>query len=240
MKVRSLNPSGREKLVDYLHEIKSQQNPKEPPKWLLEDKDHSSALNSEVKIQEKEFDTQYKLGEYLDGIFTEFEFENLMDRDGVWNWLSLYFIDQLCPKKADGTRKTLEIDNYVIIPKGGNRSKKYKHIIATAFYLYHKYQNKSKLYLYGPLDEHGDMLESIMGVRKLYRNENAMEAIYKIYYDPERERPKKGATNKKKNNGGVVRRFRDTYNQYYLTYDLFDMESEEIIDLLPEEFDPWI
>lgn len=43
-----------------------------------------------------------------------------------------------------------------------------------------------------------------------------------------------------KNQPGTLRRFISVYKQFDLTFELYSMESSEIIDLLPTEFDKFL
>ena len=50
---------------------------------------------------------------------------------------------------------------------------------------------------------------------------------------------KKGARNK--TGKGILRRFtRDIIPQFQMTYDLNSMDGEEILNLLPKEFEGWL
>ena len=60
--------------------------------------------------------------------------------------------------------------------------------------------------------------------------------IYLLYFDEERGRPKVGAAVKTKK-PGTLRRFVDVIRQFDLTYDFYSMTGQEILALLPAEFD---
>jgi hypothetical protein len=60
-----------------------------------------------------------------------------------------------------------------------------------------------------------------------------MEAVTKLYYDPIAGGHKRGASSKK--NGGA-RRFTAVLGQFDLTFDFYGMTSDQILELLPNEF----
>ena len=64
-----------------------------------------------------------------------------------------------------------------------------------------------------------------------------MEAVHHLYYNEKEDKPKPGAIAKKK--PGTVYRFIDIIQQIDLNYDLYSMTGEEILVLLPPEFDVW-
>jgi hypothetical protein len=60
-----------------------------------------------------------------------------------------------------------------------------------------------------------------------------------LYWDDKKNNIKKGARNK--TGPGILRRFtKDIIPQFQMTYDLNSMNGEEIISLLPSEFNEWI
>ncbi|SVE45268.1 uncharacterized protein METZ01_LOCUS498122, partial [marine metagenome] len=63
-------------------------------------------------------------------------------------------------------------------------------------------------------------------------------AINDLYYDPSREVGLKVGAGSK--GGGSSRRLRSVYWQLYETYDLRSMTKEDILEVLPSEFDRFI
>jgi len=58
-----------------------------------------------------------------------------------------------------------------------------------------------------------------------------------LYFDRKTAKPKRGSL--MKNSPGTLYRFIDVVQQLHLTYDLYSMTGEEVLDLLPSEFDRW-
>ena len=56
-------------------------------------------------------------------------------------------------------------------------------------------------------------------------------------FDKSKNKPKAGTQSKTR--GGSLFRLITVIQQLELTYDLYSMNSEEILQLLPEEFDNW-
>lgn len=64
-----------------------------------------------------------------------------------------------------------------------------------------------------------------------------MEAAYALYFDNTSQKPKRGSL--MKNSPGTLYRFIDVVQQLDLTYDLYSMTGDQILQLLPGEFDRW-
>jgi hypothetical protein len=64
-----------------------------------------------------------------------------------------------------------------------------------------------------------------------------MEAAHLLYIGNRESKPKFGAI--AKNKAGTVYRFIDVIQQFELNFDLYSMSGEEVIQLLPSEFNKW-
>lgn len=75
---------------------------------------------------------------------------------------------------------------------------------------------------------------------KVISNRSLIEAVDRLYFDPASEeggRPKRGALTRTR--PGNVRRLVAVSDQFDLTYDMYAMSCQQILDLLPAEFDKW-
>jgi hypothetical protein len=64
-----------------------------------------------------------------------------------------------------------------------------------------------------------------------------VEVLDILYWDDKSNRPKRGAQSQ--SNPGNIRRFSKVISQLELTYDVYTMKPNEILQLLPSEFDQW-
>jgi hypothetical protein len=94
------------------------------------------------------------------------------------------------------------------------------------------------LFLNGPLDELPDFTEQLSSRLELITNRAIVEAATQLYFDLQNERPKRGAASTKRK-PGTLRRFVDLMRQLDLTYDLYSLDHNELLKLLPKEFDLW-
>ncbi len=85
----------------------------------------------------------------------------------------------------------------------------------------------------------GEMIEQIASRLEYISCRAVLEALDRLYLDDTRdvERLKPGATSRTR--GGALGRFITFLEQIAMTYDLYGMTGENILDLLPPEFDEW-
>ena len=93
------------------------------------------------------------------------------------------------------------------------------------------------LLIYGPVNIQGDYIEQALSRIEFYTNKSIIITFTDLYFDRVKMKPKRGAQSK--TSPGNLRRLSSILKQISLTYDLYSCTSEEIEELLPEEFDPW-
>jgi hypothetical protein len=88
----------------------------------------------------------------------------------------------------------------------------------------------------GPLHGPGEIVEQLAAYQELVTNKAVVESATRLYYDSSRENRhfKVGAAGK---GAGSARRYVDVLMQFDLTWDLYSMTTDEILAMLPDEFD---
>jgi hypothetical protein len=149
-----------------------------------------------------------------------------------------FFFDQVCPASERGVREPGEIARHVL----SDRSQKYyRHLLAGPYRLIQLHGDNARVFLYGPLPEHGDFSEQLASRMQIITNRSLISAIYQLYFDPTASaagRPKRGALTRSR--PGNLRRLIAVIQQFDLTYDMYAMTASQILDLLPpKEFSRW-
>ncbi len=217
------------------------QTVKEYPQTPLPDlniEPYSLKFQPRMKIDEtKLFTTRIEMAEYLKSSFEEAGIGRnaVIGRSDLWSWLAYLWFDQLCPIENE-TRNVLQAARYIC---SSDYRTYYRHYIAVSYDIYYLYgPQNSKLFLYNPLHLHNDFIEQFASRQDIISNKNLIEATHRLYWDENSSRPKRGAQSR--NKPGNHRRLLKVIDQLELTYDIFTMTADEIIKLLPYEFDDWI
>ena len=187
-----------------------------------------------VVIEMKEFQTKGEMVSYLHEKITE-KGEIPFNHQGLWSWLAAFYFESICPVR-NGKRKIQEEAKYILNVEHWGRY--YRHLVAAPIRLYDELQDLAKIYLVGTPDKHGDLMEQLASRQEIATNHGLIEAATHLYWDDTKQKIKKGARNK--SGPGILRRFtRDIVPQFQMTYDLNSMTGEEVLSLLPPEFDNW-
>ena len=150
----------------------------------------------------------------------------------MWAWLSLLYYDQL--RQSIGKHGWKKASSARFIPVGAS-FRYYRHHVSGPFFLWRLYGDKAAVFIDGPANAWPDVNEQLLAVSAIASSESLIKTASLLYHSPTTKRSvKKGAGGK---GPGSARRFREVFWQFYETYDLSSMSPEQILSILPKEFD---
>lgn len=238
MNVRKLTDKGTDLFRDYLGRIRT--GAKEAaPRSLLTDRESSSPMPGNAEVEDRDLRTRADAAEYLVKALAKIPQDQVDHNPALWNWLTLFFFDQICPTRADGTRKVAEEARYLLPPITDARhfQRYYRHVLAGSYRIRRQHGSSGKVFLCGDISVFDDFNEQLASRMELISNRAVVEAADVLYFDPARQKAKRGAGTKDR--AGTLRRFVTVLQQFDLTYDLYSMNGKELLELLPGEFEKW-
>ena len=234
--LRKFTDEGIAQFRGYLADLKERATTP-PPFDLLVDPVASSPVNELLQIENRKFATRLELAQYLDEALGEIENDSIETDVYFWSWLSLFYFDQVCPVDDTGMRKPGRDYRHILEP--GYRYG-HNHLIAGAYLVYTVYglnDSLSKLLLYTAPSIESTFHHQLAQRQNIITNQGLMQAAHLIYLNNQEIKPKFGSM--VKNKAGTVFRFIDVIQQLDLNYDLYSMTGEEVLQLLPAEFNKW-
>jgi hypothetical protein len=242
--VRRLNDQGQASYHAYLTALRLDRRAI-PPFELLTDPNASESTGFSSTVERtpggKPFANRYEFGTYLvQRLSAANRREISLDR-GLWNWLSLYYFDQLCPPDDTGLRSPLEEARY-FLPELYRYNRYYRHLVRTPWLAASLHPETSKVILIPisqkgpPLAVRGEIAEQVESRQGVFRSSTVMSAIYRMYFNRSTGRPHSGTGG---NEGGSPRRLGRVLKQFDLTFDLEWGDENLVVNLLPKEFAKW-
>lgn len=233
--LRIMLSEGEGEFQNYINQLKSNPSTQRPD---LDNPPYSQEFSPRVIIDESHtFRSKMEMAECLDRTFTQtgVRREDVIGKNGLWTWLAYLWFDQLAPVDGvTGKRQIGETAKYIC---SSDYRDYYRHFVAGPYNIYYLHGNNSGVFLYSPVDEHNDFIEQIASRQFIISHPNIIEAFSILYFDRASGRPKRGAQSRRR--PGNIRRFVKIIQQFELTYDMYSMSPEQIIDLMPEEFSGW-
>jgi len=229
MELRSLTDTGIAEFRKYHAGLKK--DPALPvPVHLLTDEPYSLSLSWGISIQDKPFSSRHELAEHLVTLIgKKKKAHELSSQEGLWTWLALRYFEQICRTDDGGNiYPAKDESNYIL----GNRKNWHRHAIRTTYMFVERYGDAVKM-MFSKLDERGEVTEQLSATPYLYSCRGIMETAGELYTDALTSGFKRGAASSRK---GGARRLVAFLNQITLTYDIYSMSKEQLLNLLPSEF----
>jgi hypothetical protein len=158
----------------------------------------------------------------------------LIQKKGLWGWLSFVFRDVAFPRTADGRRTLGEVHRWY----PGNPSdyqKAQRHLIRMPVTLLFQLGGTADHLLCGAPSKLPEIREQLTSQQDMIHPGFQMVAR-SLYYDPASASLRKGAGSK---GAGTPRRLAKVKLQLDVTWDLYALQPSQILELLPKEFERW-
>lgn len=158
--------------------------------------------------------------------------KTLLNQVGLWGWLSFVCRDVVYPKKKDGHRKLGEIWRwYPSDPEDYQKAQ--RHLIRMPVLLEDSFGDDAEHLLLGSPSTPGELREQLTAQQDMF-HPSFQKAARMLYLDKAAGKIRRGAAGK---GGGTSRRLRQVRRQLDVTWDLFALSPDQILEKLPKEFD---
>lgn len=236
--VRCLTDSGIREFRGYLARYQSDTTEVAPPKSLLTHSQHSSALEStDVEVHPREFASRLEFARYFDQQVSESGFDGALDALGMWEWLTLYYFDQLCPIRSDGSRKIGNVQRYIPTT---NVHSHYLHLLKGAYTAFLEQASRPgsdyELVLSGLVNDHGAAFDQLISRPRLRTSPGVQSAARLLYFDERHRVPKSRFSVGPTRIGEFAKHLRNLPPEYHLQ----SISVESVLSLLPSEFLDWL
>lgn len=207
--------------------------PGDPPHDLLQHPEASGALHAVADVEARSFASRYELGEYLASRLAPLGYARIAFDAGLWDWLTLFWFDEIAPRGATGKRRLHEMARYSQDAAGRRWS---RHVVRMSWLSVENHGLHARYFLSTPLDRHTDVLEQIAGQQEVFGSRTAVALGERLYWDAAAGQLRKGAGGK---SAGSPRRLARFMKQIRMTYDPETMTANDLLALLPGEFARW-
>ncbi len=232
MLARRLTQSGIAQFEAFLASIR-QHPTADAPLDLLTDPGTSEPIDVEIEAEVRRFRSRLEIAEHLTRML-RIDSSTLRTDAGFWCWLSLYWFESLCPVVKDRWNPgncfhwSADLED----PR-----KTCRHILAGPFQIYRAHRDdprRAMSLLCGSPSQPGPLVPLIASRPSLVTCNAVVGVATRLYYDAANGRNRPGLSAK---SPGSPRRFADVLSQLDLTWDLHSLSVEQLLELLPSEFD---
>lgn len=236
--LRCLNQAGIREFERYLISAKNDAGAS-PPVEILESPRCSAEFPlGEVTVDVRSFANRREFAEYINAQFENAGIRVDVDVDGVWEWLSLFYLDVTCPVQADGSRKVGEPHRHLVRPSK-NRNPR-RHLLRGAYMLHRLYGASAPdaiaMLMGYPIDTYPLVWTHLNERPSVMESPGVLTAARELFSDPSTGSPKPGLGRDLIG----IRRFGKCVINLPSEFNLSTISPTTILALLPMEFDAWI
>jgi hypothetical protein len=231
--VRRFLPAGIRETHRFLDGV--QAGGHDDPMHLLEDPDLTEVVSigalEIVQLSDRR-QTAEVMRSIVDGL--DMSIDEVQRDVGLWTWLAMCWFDQLAPRLRSS--RTLRKRATLVLAADDFRTY-YRHYLAGPWSIYMAHlddPDRAQALLCTKPWQPGEVVEQMASRQDIVSSPSVVQVVTNLYLDPESGSHKVGAAGKA---GGSARRLADVLLQLDLTWDIHQMTPDDIIDLLPEEFD---
>ncbi len=186
-----------------------------------------------ITVEPRAFGTRREAGAYLSPLLESVR-HRVADDAGVWSWLGMfYFTDTV--RVRDG-RAQLHTDEASLFLGERAAQRRYRHYLWMAWRIYEQHGEKVSFLLDQPLTARGDLLEAVGGYARIFNSAGVVPLALRLYTHS--GKLKRGFS-AKKGQPGNIRRLPAVLEQLALTYDVYGMAPDALLDVLPDDFRRW-
>ncbi|MBO9518475.1 MAG: hypothetical protein J7493_10435 [Porphyrobacter sp.] len=160
------------------------------------------------------------------------EWSAFLPRAGVWAWLTFILRDVVLPRDAEGNRRPGEVHRWYPSDPG-DYQKAQRHLVRMPVVLLGNLGDAADHLLCGSPSKLPEIREQLTSQQDMFSPE-FQRAARRLYFDDSKGGLKRGGGGK---GAGTPRRLAKVRQQLDVTWNLFDLEAEQILNLLPKEFD---
>ena len=233
MLIRRFNQKGIATFRDFLGSCREHANAA-PAQELLTDKQMSEPITPQIEIEQRPFKTKRDAAVYLHDRLGRIPKEALINDDGLWSWLSLFYFDVICPTSA-GQRKVRNDYTYIFESKSMRHF--YRHLLFISWRILDVAPKHNRLLLDSSISVLDKFSSEVMKRLYLTRIPCFFEVLDRIYWEPELGRSRKGVVDAVRVTAGdLSHRLPLRIRQLEKTYDLQSLTADALIELLGDEF----
>jgi len=198
----------------------------------LEDETLVNRVAGTREFQVREFSTAKEMAAAILQSLGTISLANVLSRAGLWAWLAFVLRDSLYPKDASGRRRYGEVHRW--LPSDPNDwQKAQRHLVRMPVILLATLGSNADHLLCVKPSILPEIREQLTSQQDMF-HPAFQGAARLLYFDEKSGRLRRGAGGKA---GGSPRRLAKVRQQLDVTWDIFDLTANRILEILPKEFD---
>ena len=208
---------------------------------LLSDPAYVEPVEPEAYVESRPFADRREAGQYLGERLASIAEAGLATDPAMWSWLGMFFLDEMHRQDAATSRRIGEFTEatYLIDPATHDSRDKSHHRLLIAYDVWTRHGEDAWLLLNDPASSMSQFTLRLVQSPEVFRSRGIVKLAHMLYADRGTGRLREGARGMSRATAppGSLPRLFVVLQALSLTYDVYGMTAEQLLPLLPAEFD---
>ena len=157
-----------------------------------------------------------------------------MNHAGVWSWLGMYYFAGIAPQTLSPNNMTLIVESGEDTSNASRSEQQtYRHYLWGSWRLYEQHGEQAAFLLDQPIASWDDLSQRTFGSRRIFSSKGIVQIMLRLYTAGTRK--KRGYAR----SPGGLRHLVRVLPQLELTHDVYGMEPDAVLRILPDDFRRW-
>ena len=233
--------------ADGLQNAKEYLKSKREQRWagglseLLSDPRYAEPLEQEAYVESRAFADRREAGQYLAQQLESVAAAGGIENSHMWSWLGMFYLEAITTHDSDSTRRVREYPEtaHLIDSIGRDSRDRSHHRLKIAYDVWTRYGDDAWLLLNDPVSSMSQFTLRMVQAPEIFRARGVVPLAHMLYADRATGRLRKSAGGMDNATAppGSVPRLLQVLNHLSLTYDVYGMTANDLLRLLPQEFD---
>lgn len=233
-RARRLTPEGVRRAREFLDQLRADPSV-EPstPDEVLYDPDSARAFLDAPEVSHIPLRTRRDAAEYVDSLSPSVT-ARLADDWAFWSWLGMYHLsDIITPDRRQ--RVSAVHETFIVGEDNFGQRDRHRNYLWISWRIASQFGEDARFSLDRDIMEIGEITRHATESRRVFNSVAVARLIWALFTDG--DRLKRGAVNK--SGRGTLRHLLRVLGQLERTYDVYGMELDALLAILPPDFDRW-
>lgn len=212
------------------------------PETVLLDPQFSKPVVPEILVGQDRFATKRDAGMYLHHRLKVLDHQRVIGNYPLWSWLGMFYFETMSERNTHGDVLLQRRPDYAHVIDLNDVSQTrdaHAHRLMLSYELFTYHGEKAWWMLEQPVYAYPGLIQRVIRSPERFRSTGVIELVHLLYVDPRTRQVSRRASEQNSGDlpGGLLR-LNVILDQLSVNYDVYGMSASQILDLLPDEFEP--
>ncbi len=213
------------------------------PEYVLTDPQFAKPLEPETRLKQNKFGNKRVAGAYLEHRLQHLDYRQVIGNYPLWSWIGMFYIETLSERNSDGTILMQRRPDYAHVIDRNEVSQTrdaHAHRLMHSYELYTTHGEKAWWMLDQPVYAYPGFIQRVIRSPERFRSPGVIDLVHMLYVNPLTKEVSRRASEQNSGDlpGGLLR-LNVILDQLSVNYDIYGMDADRIMELLPAEFVPF-